>query len=72
MVAHITASAAHIKNRSKENFSANFVLHTIYRHLVHGVIGAIPANFSEFYFVLVNFIEIGGITANFILRMPKQ
>lgn len=34
--------------------------------------GAIPANFSEFSFVLVSFIEIGGITAIFIKRKPKQ
>jgi len=36
------------------------------------VFGAIPANFSEFSFVLVSFIEIGGITAIFIKYKPNQ
>ena len=41
-------------------------------HSCFCVFGAIPANFSEFSFVLVSFIEFGGITANFIMYKPKQ
>jgi len=36
------------------------------------VFGAIPAYFSEFSFVLVSFIKIGGITAIFFKYKPKQ
>ena len=44
-----------------------------YEHaIVLCVIGAIPANFSEFSFVLVSLCEIGGITAKSMKYKPKQ
>lgn len=65
----IIGSEFHIQ---KEKFSKNLTLCTYYHTVVKYVFGAIPANFSEFSFVLVSFIEIGGITAIFIKCKPKQ
>ena len=56
-----------IRNRNLdriEKFSKKHVLYTSYTAISNYVFGAVYANFIEFSFVLVSFIEIGGIPAN--------